>query len=147
MTGLSVPEVPVSWGELLDKLSILEIKRRRIDRPEARANVEREHAALAEIAATVLARLDVIELVEALRQVNEDLWQIEDAIRVKECEADFGPEFVELARSVYQVNDERAAIKRQINALLASELVEEKSYSRSPALNGNRPASAYFPLM
>jgi hypothetical protein len=129
MRHLASPSVPVSWGELLDKITILEIKRARIARNEARANVEREHRLLGAIGATVLDRGDVAPLFDALRRINEQLWEIEDAIRAEEAEARFGDEFVRLARSVYKRNDERAAIKRRINALLGSELVEEKSYA------------------
>lgn len=136
MTGTSVPAVPVSWGELLDKLTILEIKRRRIDRPDARANVEKEYRALACVSESALLHPEVLELLEALRQVNKDLWQIEEAIRLKEAEADFGSDFVRLARSVYLINDERAAIKRRINEALSSGLIEEKSYGGITALNG-----------
>lgn len=123
------PMVPVSWGELLDKITILEIKRARIGRPEARSNVEKEHRLLSAIAADALARAELAPLLDALRAVNEALWEIEDAIREEEVEARFGAEFVRLARSVYLRNDERAAIKRRINALLGSELTEEKSYA------------------
>jgi hypothetical protein len=132
MAPLTSPEVPISWGELLDKVTILEIKRARIARSEARANVEREHCLLGSVARAALAREDVAPLFEALRQVNEALWDIEDAIREEEADARFGPEFIRLARSVYIRNDERAAIKRRINAVLDSELVEEKSYAAFP---------------
>jgi len=129
MTHLASPAVPVSWGELLDKITILEIKRARIARPDARANVEKERSLLGAIGATALGRADVAALFGELRAVNEALWEIEDAIREKEAEARFGAEFIQLARSVYQRNDERAAIKRRINALLDSDLIEEKSYA------------------
>jgi len=129
MKHLASPAVPVSWGELLDKITILEIKRARIARPEARANVEKERGLLGAIGASALGRADVAALVAELRAVNEALWEIEDALREKEAEARFGAEFIRLARSVYQRNDERAAIKRRINALLDSDLVEEKSYA------------------
>ncbi|AOH86253.1 hypothetical protein AWL63_22105 [Sphingomonas panacis] len=129
MKHLANPAVPVSWGELLDKITILEIKRARIARPEARANVEKERSLLDAIGASALGRADVAALFAELRAVNEALWEIEDAIREKEAEARFGAEFIQLARSVYQRNDERAAIKRRINALLESDLVEEKSYA------------------
>ena len=121
--------VPIAYGELIDKITILEIKRVRLCRPEACANVEKEYTLLSVIAAPALASEEVAALFEALRRVNEDLWKIEDAIREEEAEARFGPAFVRLARSVYQRNDERAAIKRRINAVLGSELVEEKSYA------------------
>lgn len=130
MTSLSpCPAVPVSWGELLDKLSILEIKRRRIADDEARSNVEREHALLAPIAAPALAMEGIAALMEALRGVNAALWDIEDAIRGEEAQGAFGSEFVRLARAVYRRNDERGAIKRAINLRLGSALIEEKSYA------------------
>lgn len=131
MARLATPSVPVSWGELLDKLTILEIKRERIAAPEARANVAREHAALADVGQSALGM--VSSLYGELRGVNEELWEIEDAIRAEEAAATFGAEFVRLARAVYQKNDERAAIKRRINLALESDLVEEKSYWQADA--------------
>lgn len=124
------PVVPVSWGELLDKVAILEIKRLRLRAPEAVANAERELAALAAVLALLEpAPAGLAELRAALAAVNQRLWTIEDRIREKEAAADFGPAFVALARSVYRENDERGRIKRAINALLGSGLVEEKQYS------------------
>lgn len=123
---MTSPRVPVSWGELLDKLSILEIKLERLTDPAARGNVAREHEALHAVAAPVLAEAG--SLFDALRSVNRQLWEIEDAIREEEARARFGSEFVALARSVYRTNDERAALKRALNQRLASDLVEEKSY-------------------
>lgn len=121
--------VPVSVGELLDKIAILEIKAERIHDASKRANVLRELTILREIwEASPLAALDLGELRQALRAVNERLWDIEDAIRDKERQGDFGAEFVALARSVYLHNDERARIKREINLRTGSALVEEKSY-------------------
>jgi len=128
---LNSPIVPVSWGELLDKISILEIKRERMTRPEALANVRQELARLVAIAAPVLGHEELAPLLRELRQVNEALWEIEDAIREEEALGRFGEEFIRLARSVYQRNDERAAIKRRINLLLGSALIEEKSYADS----------------
>lgn len=128
MPCLSNPSAPVSWGELLDKISILQIKQRRIADPAARRNVMRELGALSEIGRPVFANGGVAALFDALAAVNENLWEIEDAIRQKEAQGRFGPEFVRLARSVYQQNDRRAELKRDINRLLGSELVEEKSY-------------------
>lgn len=125
----ATPRVPVSWGELLDKISILEIKRARIRDAGARANVERELRLLREIAGAVSAEPEVVRLTARLKEVNEALWEIEDAIREREAAKDFGTEFVRLARSVYKRNDERAALKRALNRLLGSELVEEKSYA------------------
>ena len=124
------PVVPVSWGELLDKIAILEIKRIRLRAPEAIANAEREFSALAPALAVLEpAPAGLAELRTALAAVNQRLWTIEDRIREKEAAGDFGPDFVALARSVYRENDERGRIKRAINTLLGSELVEEKQYS------------------
>ena len=120
------PLVPVSWGELLDKIAILEIKCQRLRAPEALANAARELAALRPAADTAAVPR---ELTAALAAVNQRLWTIEDRIREKEAAGDFGPEFVALARSVYRENDERGRIKRAINTLLGSGLVEEKQYS------------------
>jgi protein subunit release factor A len=122
------PLVPVSWGELLDKITILEIKRERIEDTAARANVARELAALRDIAREALVGEDVVRVFAQLKLVNETLWDVEDAIRQEEARGVFGAEFVRLARAVYHRNDERAELKRAINKLLQSELVEEKSY-------------------
>jgi hypothetical protein len=124
------PIVPVSWGELLDKIAILEIKRQRLRASEALANAEREHAALTPALAVLdPAPAELPGLRAALAAVNERLWDIEDRIREKEAARDFGPDFVALARSVYRENDERGRIKRAINTLLGSLLTEEKQYS------------------
>ena len=131
MASLACPSVPVSWGELLDKVTILEIKRDRIARADARANVMHELDLLGRIAVPAMASDGVEGLVADLKQVNEQLWQIEDAIRLREAAQDFGADFVALARSVYRQNDRRAAIKRAINDQLGSDLVEEKSYADS----------------
>jgi hypothetical protein len=124
-----MPDAPVSWGELIDKISILEIKSRRLSEAAALANVRRELAALEAVAAEVAGDPRVAAWRAALGDVNEALWDIEDAIREQERAGDFGPRFVELARSVYRRNDARAALKREINLGLGSELIEEKSYS------------------
>jgi len=129
MASLPSPSVPVSWGELLDKITILEIKQHRIARAEARANVAREHSLLARIGAGVLGQAAVAALFGRLKSVNEDLWEIEDAIRRQEAARTFDGEFVRLARAVYVKNDERAALKREINLALESDLIEEKSYA------------------
>jgi len=121
--------VPVSWGELLDKITILQIKAERIADPAKRDNVERELAALNQVVADAGELPAGAEtLIQQLRGVNESLWDIEDGIRDCERSKDFGNRFVELARAVYHTNDRRAAFKRQLNDLLGSELVEEKSY-------------------
>jgi len=126
-----MPRVPVSWGELIDKLTILEIKAARITNEAAHANVAHELSLIHEIAAPVLAGNDGIERLKTrLGAINEDLWQIEDRIRAKEAAAEFDTDFVALARAVYARNDARAAVKREINLRLKSELVEEKSYGQ-----------------
>jgi hypothetical protein len=137
------PVVPVSWGELLDKITILEIKRERIGDAAARSNVARELDLLLDIAGSVGDTPVVAALRRRLRIVNERLWEIEEDIRMKERAGDFGDAFVRLARSVYLSNDERAAIKREINLLLESALVEEKSYGGGEGflLAGADPAS------
>jgi hypothetical protein len=121
------PEIPVSWGELLDKISILEIKLSRLRQPNAWANAARELALLRERAGTPPG---VAELRFALLAVNTRLWRTEDRIREHEAAGDFGPGFVALARAVYIQNDERARIKRALNLVLRSVLVEEKQYAR-----------------
>ena len=126
------PHVPVSWGELLDKISILAIKQRRIADPAARAHVTAEYDLLMAVAGPALARADVTARYAELVGVNEALWDIEDAIRAEDAIGRFGPEFVRLARAVYSENDRRAAIKRTLNDLLGSDLVEEKSYWSAP---------------
>ena len=125
----SRPLVPVSWGELFDKISILEIKSERIKARAALANVRRERDALNAVASQV-RRAGLARLRQALRKVNEALWEIEDRIRAKEGEQAFDAGFIALARSVYRTNDKRAEIKRKINDLLGSALVEEKHYAR-----------------
>lgn len=121
--------IPVSWGELLDKITILEIKGERIGDDAKRANVLRELNALQEVVSRHGPMPDGgAALIGELRAINAALWDIEDEIRDCERHKDFGPRFVELARSVYHSNDRRAALKRELNDLLGSELVEEKSY-------------------
>lgn len=129
MTGSNIPVVPVSWGELLDKMTILDIKRLRIPDPVAQAHIRMEQHLLREIGAPVLSGPDVRRALRRLRRVNQALWTIEDRIRQEEATASFGPCFIRLARSVYRMNDRRAAIKREINLMLKSHLMEEKSYT------------------
>lgn len=120
---------PVSWGEVLDKITILEIKSHRIADAAKRANVERELAALNAVVTTSGGLPGTaLPIIDQLRGVNEALWDIEDEIRDCERAKNFGARFVELARAVYHTNDKRAAFKRDLNDLLGSELVEEKSY-------------------
>jgi tetratricopeptide (TPR) repeat protein len=121
---------PCSLGELIDKITILRIKAERIGEPEKLANVHRELTLLERLAREDGASGPSIDLMtDQLAAVNGRLWTIEDALRVCEREGDFGPRFVALARSVYCENDTRAAIKRAINTLVSSALVEEKSYA------------------
>jgi hypothetical protein len=122
-------EIEVAPGELIDKLTILEIKRERIRDAEKRANVELEFAALqSKCEAGVRSTSVLLALRAELREVNGRLWEIEDEIRDCEQRQDFGAAFIELARAVYRTNDRRAELKREINLLLGSKLIEEKSY-------------------
>ena len=122
--------IPVSPGELLDKLTILEIKLDRIGDAAKLANVRREHDRLISVWENAgIDSAEVSDLRKSLREANEALWEIEDAIRDEERHKRFGERFVALARSVYIRNDERAALKRRINELLGSDILEEKSYS------------------
>lgn len=122
------PEVPVSWGELLDKITILAIKLERIECATARTNVAAELALLVGIAGDPMGSELLAAPIARLRAINEALWTVEDDIRRCEANGEFGAPFVALARSVYRLNDRRAAVKREINDLLGSALVEEKSY-------------------
>ncbi len=125
--------VAISPGELLDKISILEIKTQRIADPEKLRNVRAELDTLTEARDhSIPGDAELAELTIELRCVNEILWDAEDAIRSCERNGDFGPGFIALARSVYINNDRRAALKRQINERLGSPLVEEKSYVCRP---------------
>jgi len=120
---------PSSLGHAADRITILAIKCERMRDPAKLANVRKELAEISEVFFAAVARTPEFDaLFERLKTVNEQLWEIEDAIRLCEARGDFGPEFIRLARSVYQTNDLRAAIKREINTLLGSDLVEEKSY-------------------
>jgi hypothetical protein len=124
--------IPASVGELIDKISILEIKQQRITDTARQQNITRELKALMSVIEQHqlgYPKGALAELGQQLSAVNQLLWQIEDDIRECERQADFGARFIELARAVYHRNDERAAIKRQINDLCGSELVEEKSYA------------------
>ncbi len=121
--------VPVSVGELIDKLTILDIKAERIKDPDKLANIHRERAALeAALAGSDYADPDISEERRALKAINETLWEIEDDIRAKERDQAFDEAFIALARRVYRTNDARAELKRQLNQKLGSALVEEKSY-------------------
>jgi hypothetical protein len=128
-THADSPRIPASWGELLDKISILEIKSERIGAPQALANVRRELAMLSSSVQPIQHHTSFGEWKLALSRVNRRLWDIEDSLRQKERDQLFDDEFVALARAVYLTNDERAEIKRTINQALGSELVEEKQYA------------------
>lgn len=121
--------VEVGAGELLDKVTILRIKRERIADPAKLGSVARELLALEPSRSALLAEYPAAAALEAeLERVNEALWEIEDSIRQCEARKDFGPQFVALARAVYQNNDKRAEIKKTINILSNARIVEEKSY-------------------
>ncbi|ADV27865.1 hypothetical protein Psesu_2029 [Pseudoxanthomonas suwonensis 11-1] len=121
--------VPVSFGELLDKIAILQIKSERMSDEAKLANVRKELSALEQTwMAHPAAGGDIAQLRAQLKAVNERLWDIEDEIRLKERAQEFDEEFVRLARSVYFENDERARVKKEINLALGSAYVEEKSY-------------------
>ena len=123
------PYVPISWGECVDKITILEIKLRNAASTQAAANVARELGVLTAALARMGPATPELDRKRAvLRQVNEELWAIEDEIRDCEAKQQFGERFIELARSVYRQNDERARIKRAINELTNSSIVEEKLY-------------------
>jgi Family of unknown function (DUF6165) len=127
---MSEIRVPISPGEMLDKITILRIKSNRMSDAQKLANVRLELRALEETwSGSAYAKIDVAAEVDALHAVNERLWVIEDDIRDKERAQAFDAEFIRLARAVYFENDERAAIKRRINLKLGSAIVEEKSYA------------------
>lgn len=124
-----IPAVPTSWGEVIDKVTILEIKKNNIVAEAALQNVERELGMLSALIGSVVADDPALtEMKRELFEINSQLWTIEDRIREKESDRSFDAEFIELARSVYRTNDQRAAVKRRINVHLASEILEEKSY-------------------
>lgn len=126
MTEITIEIAP---GELIDKITILEIKAERIEDPAKLANVHLELQLLSAARDRSIASSEAMRRLTAdLKAVNETLWVIEDDIRDCERDNDFGPTFIALARSVYKTNDRRAALKREINVTLGSALVEEKSY-------------------
>ena len=132
---------PVSVGEFLDKLTILEIKSERISDPEKLANIRRELAALRAIwASSPYAEADLEPEYSRLKEVNERLWEIEDEIREQERQQRFDARFIELARAVYVTNDRRAELKKALNLKLGSDLTEEKSYTeyQGSATDSNR---------
>ena len=124
------PLVPISWGELFDKITILQIKLEKLTSKNALNNVGREFKQLQSILIKYFPNsIEAKQLEEELKKINQQLWDIEDNIRDKERNRSFDDEFIQLARSVYIINDERSRIKRKINDIFGSEFVEEKSYS------------------
>jgi len=121
--------VEVGAGELLDKITILLIKAEKISDPAKLANIKREFEALSPSRKRLIDTYAEVEVLEAeLKAVNEALWGIEDDIRECESRKDFGPSFIELARSVYIQNDKRAELKKKINIVCEANIIEEKSY-------------------
>jgi hypothetical protein len=126
----SMPLVPQSWGEIIDKITILEIKSEKLSDPAKLKNVHRELEELVAVREQHFPQHERLAgLAAKLKKVNESLWWIEDDIRDYERAKDFGSKFIELARAVYVTNDLRGNVKREINELLGSALVEEKSYA------------------
>ena len=129
-SNINSPQVLVSWGELFDKITILQIKLENLTSKNALNNVGRELKQLHSILIKYFPNsIEAKQLEEELKQINQQLWDIEDNIRDKERNMSFDDEFIQLARSVYIINDERSRIKRKINDIFGSEFVEEKSYS------------------
>lgn len=123
-------DVPLAPGELVDKITILEIKTERIEDPAKLNNVRRELDILRSVHERhKVGTKETIRLGKNLKTVNERLWDLEDQIRDFERDSNFGAGFIEVARKIYRTNDERAALKRDINLHLGSEIVEEKSYA------------------
>jgi len=128
-SAMSLISVPVSYGELVDKLTILEIKSERMSDPSKLANVREELELLgATWSSDAASQTDISAERAELKRINAALWEIEDEIRLKEKAQMFDARFIELARAVYITNDQRAAVKRAINEKLGSRLIEEKSY-------------------
>ena len=126
---MNIVSAPVSFGELLDKITILEIKAKHISDAEKLKNVNHELSILTQTwQENVESNSQLYDLKSQLTKVNQDLWDIEDAIRMKEMKKEFDDEFIQIARSVYFQNDKRATVKKEVNALLGSDLTEEKSY-------------------
>jgi Family of unknown function (DUF6165) len=120
--------VPISVGELIDKIVILEIKSERIKNANQLANIANELGALRAVRLGDVDRARLDALSAELKRVNAKLWDVEDSIRECDARGDFGDDFIELARAVYRFNDERARLKKAINVESGSRLVEEKSY-------------------
>ena len=127
---MKIPQISISWGELFDKITILQIKLENLHSKSALKNVKLEHDQLCKIYdSNFLEHENARRLMHDLKKINQKLWDIEDKIRDKERSKIFDQEFIELARKVYFTNDERSRIKRNINEIFGSELIEEKSYA------------------
>ena len=127
---MNTPNIPISWGELFDKKTILQIKLKNLKTKNALKNVKTEHDQLSTIFNKNFSKnLNAKKLISDLKKVNQKLWDIEDLIRDKERNKTFDNDFIKLARSVYFTNDDRSRIKRNINETFGSELIEEKSYT------------------
>lgn len=123
--------IPISVGELIDKITILRIKQNKAGDPNKLANIELELRQLEDVwNQSDYSSIDITELTQKLTEINEALWNIEDDIRAKEAANEFDDQFIQLARSVYQQNDIRAALKKEINAKTGSSLTEEKLYQK-----------------
>ncbi len=126
-----MPKIPVSWGELYDKVTILEIKLEKLKTKSALKNVKKEYDELIFVSNNNFSNnKDAEKLLRDLKKINKKLWIIEDRIRVKERSKVFDKDFIKLAREVYFTNDERSRIKRNINMTFGSEIIEEKSYAK-----------------
>ena len=126
---LLAPHVPISWGELIDKICILEIKKQRASNEAVRKNIVAEFRLLNSfVSEEILGYPDLMRLWAQIKDINLKIWDIEDEIRLKEAACDFGERFIKLARNTYKLNDRRASIKREINNILNSEIIEEKIY-------------------
>ena len=129
--AFATPLIPISWGELIDKITILKIKQTHIKSPTALTNINKELDYLNDFLENNKGVAELIKVSnQQLLDVNKRLWQVEDDIRDKELKQEFDSGFIELARRVYVLNDERAKLKKTINQALDSELVEEKSYKK-----------------
>ena len=127
---MNTPYIPISWGELFDKKTILQIKLKNLKTKSALKNVKIEYAYLSKIFDENFSKnKNAQKLMSDLKKVNQKLWDIEDLIRDKERNKTFDKDFIKLARSVYFTNDDRSCIKRTINDTFGSELIEEKSYA------------------
>ncbi len=123
-------KIELSYGEMLDKITILQIKNERISDPDKLVNINKELNLLNGLwRADEKSSVDIVKEIAKLKAINEQLWEIEDDIRDKERAREFDEKFIELARAVYITNDQRADIKRIINMKLGSDFIEEKSYS------------------